>query len=97
MQGECWIWQGCGHPKGYGRLKHQGRTHFVHRFVYELVYRGAGEQIMHSCDVRLCCNPAHLSNGTNRENVLDCHEKGRRNYQQDPPTNLTIVNRSGQV
>ena len=32
---------------------------------------------MYSCDNRRCCNPKHLSVGTNRENALDMMRKGR--------------------
>ena len=35
--------------------------------------------LMHSCDNRLCCNPAHLKPATIGENNQDCNEKGRRN------------------
>lgn len=36
-----------------------------------------GHCVMHTCDVRLCCNPAHLRVGTLSDNVLDMYEKGR--------------------
>jgi hypothetical protein len=32
---------------------------------------------MHMCDVRRCCNPAHLRLGTQSENVFDASAKGR--------------------
>lgn len=36
-----------------------------------------GLQILHKCDVRACCNPAHLFIGTQSDNIDDMHEKGR--------------------
>jgi hypothetical protein len=35
--------------------------------------------VMHSCDNPPCCNPAHLSAGTVRDNALDMIAKGRAN------------------
>ena len=36
-----------------------------------------GMVLMHSCDNRPCCNPAHLSVGTPRDNQEDKVRKGR--------------------
>jgi len=36
-----------------------------------------GKDVCHTCDVRLCCNPAHLFIGTRSDNVADCVAKGR--------------------
>jgi hypothetical protein len=36
-----------------------------------------GKVVMHSCDVRLCINPEHLSVGTQKENIQDAIQKGR--------------------
>jgi len=34
--------------------------------------------VLHRCDNRRCCNPAHLFLGTNGENVFDKVAKGRQ-------------------
>ncbi|WP_369074505.1 helix-turn-helix domain-containing protein [Rhizobium ruizarguesonis] len=39
---------------------------------------------LHSCDNKLCCNPAHLRWGTQSENVLECIQRldGRKAFLQ---------------
>lgn len=74
----CWIWIGSINPAGYGTF---GSRH-AHRVSWER-HRGPipkGLQVHHDCpgaDNRRCVNPAHLWLGTQRENVLDMHAKGR--------------------
>lgn len=67
----CWLWDGLVDPKGYGRAYVNGKTHAVHRFVYEH-YRGPippGLQIDHLCRVRCCVNPDHLEPVTSEVNT----------------------------
>jgi hypothetical protein len=57
----------------------------AHRVSWEIANRrhvGKGCYVLHSCDNPPCVNPAHLSEGTPTENVHDCIEKGR--YQYNP-------------
>lgn len=78
----CWLWTGAVYNDGYGAfMLNSGKTsRRAHRYAFE-INRGrapkAGMQVMHSCDVRLCCNPRHLSEGDNFENMQDCSLKGR--------------------
>lgn len=47
---------------------------------------------MHSCDNPACINNAHLSVGTQADNVLDMHNKGRAKYligEDNPNSKLT--------
>lgn len=77
----CWLWHGAASGNGYG--SHRGR--YAHRVAYELAVGAipAGHDVRHSCDVRMCVNPSHLSHGTRRQNVHDAisrdrHARGER-------------------
>lgn len=77
--GSCWIWTGCTRTDGYGAIKVSGKTQAVHRVAFE-AYHGPiedGNVVLHRCDNRKCFNPAHLTQGTQRENIADCIQKGR--------------------
>lgn len=77
---ECWPWTGAlNRAGGYGHLSWGGRTIYAHRLAHTL-RKGPipeGMQILHACDNPLCCNPAHLSAGTQAENIADMVAKGR--------------------
>jgi hypothetical protein len=81
---ECWPWLGNTDPGGYGQLVLGGGAHKAHR-VARVLANGAippsgiarSLSVCHSCDNRLCVNPAHLWVGTDRDNVQDMVRKGR--------------------
>jgi hypothetical protein len=82
--GECLLWTGAT-ARGYGIISLAGRMVKTHRLAYELAHGPIppgegphGTVVMHSCDRPLCCNPAHLSLGTQRDNMLDAAAKGHR-------------------
>lgn len=68
--GACWPWQGCLDANGYGWLRWQGRRARAHRVALELDGRPvpAGWHGIHLCNVKRCCNPAHLRPGPQCEN-----------------------------
>lgn len=67
----CWIWMGQLNEKGYGRIRHLGRTRFAHRVSFELFTgRTAEDHLDHLCRVRCCINPEHLEPVTPRENAI---------------------------
>jgi len=79
----CWIF--AGRPcnlAGHIHIMRPDRSRvYAHRFSYQLHHGGrsipAGKVVMHSCDRPTCVNPAHLSLGTQKQNVHDAIAKGR--------------------
>lgn len=81
----CWLWLKGTTPKGYGRVKWLGKDNYAHRVAFFLHYgHWAKGDTMHTCDVRTCCNPYHLKEGTRSENIQDCWNKGRAHFQKHP-------------
>lgn len=68
----CYVWQGGKTRNGYGTVRHEGKTYYVHRLAYEITYGviPKGLQIDHLCRNRLCWKPEHLEAVTQRENLL---------------------------
>lgn len=78
---ECWLWNAAIDTMGYGVINGggRGRKLYAHRVSYELAVGPIPSEleILHSCDVRPCVNPAHLSVGTRKDNVADARSKHR--------------------
>lgn len=84
----CWLWQRRRKTRlngNYGVIsvvigKRKNKKVHVHRAAYEAFIGPIPENmcVLHTCDNPPCCNPAHLSLGTQAENLMDCIKKGRR-------------------
>ena len=80
---ECWIWNASVDGKGYGQINagcRGAKMLRAHRVSYE-VFIGEiphGLCVLHKCDTPRCVNPSHLFLGTQKDNVKDCWDKGRR-------------------
>lgn len=78
----CLLWIGDSYPNGYGRFWFEGRSVGAHRVAMRLA-RGempaTGAIVLHKCDTPACVNPAHLSTGTQLDNMRDRNTKGRAN------------------
>src|SRR6267378_7053439 len=81
--GKCWEWNGAIGSHGYGvvTITENGlkMSWLVHRLSYTVLVGNIPSNlcILHSCDNRKCCNPAHLFTGTRSENVADMRAKNR--------------------
>ena len=84
---ECWPWKGGAYKNGYGQLQFDGQKLKAHRYAAFLsglvtdpvaprFLRGSGF-VLHTCDNKLCCNPAHLEVGTFQKNTADAVARGR--------------------
>ena len=68
---ECWPWMGAKSRKGYGRYFHMYRDVIAHRLSFFIAHGKMPDGVTdHLCRNRLCVNPAHLEDVTNKENVL---------------------------
>lgn len=83
----CWLWTG-RKLNGYGKVNINSNVYNAHRV--SLVISGVlsnpskktlganGEIVMHLCDNRSCVNPVHLKVATQKENMNDAQQKGRK-------------------
>lgn len=81
----CWPWTG-GLSKGYGKLTVGKVALAAHRVAYALT-RGpvpSDVSVLHRCDNKKCCNPAHLFLGTQADNMIDMLLKGRERNGHQP-------------
>lgn len=77
--GLCWLWTGAKNNKGYGRIAVNRKSTLAHRVSYELAHevKVGSSKVLHTCDVPACVNPAHLTIGTQKDNLMDMARKGR--------------------
>lgn len=77
-QRSCWLWKGHLQDTGYGVISINSIELKVHRVAYFLERGGINDALMvlHKCDVRRCVNPAHLYQGTAKDNAKDMSQRG---------------------
>jgi hypothetical protein len=91
----CWIWMGTTNKDGYGQIYINYKLHLAHRIVYLLhTKRFPTDNVLHTCDNPPCCNPKHLFEGTQNDNVQDMKVKkraARLNGVNNPNSKLTNI------
>lgn len=76
----CLLFTGSRHRTGYGSFRLQGRVAQAHRVSWTIHYGPPPwdkPYVLHTCDVRLCCEPSHLWCGTVADNAIDMAAKWR--------------------
>lgn len=80
----CWEYQGSRDTNGYGLFCVAGKYVNTHRFAWFAHHKQWPTMyVLHRCDNRICCNPAHLFLGTQSDNMQDCAAKGRLAIQKE--------------
>ncbi len=78
----CWEWYGPKYRNGYGKFSVRYKGVLAHRYAYQVLGGRElvdGKCVCHTCDNRLCVNPAHLRQETQKWNMQDAKSKGRLN------------------
>lgn len=76
----CRFW-----PRGdtYGKTYWNSKAELAHRVAFLLhngwLPTGRKQVVMHECDEPRCCEPTHLTVGTQHQNMVDLFARGRGN------------------
>ena len=77
--GDCLLWRGTTNKvTKYGVLSiAAGISRGAHTVAFFLEHGRWPERLRHTCDNTLCCNPAHLIEGSQQDNMDDKVARGR--------------------
>jgi len=77
-EGDCWIWLPSRNNHRYGRFGKDHKIEKAHRVAYILTKGDIpdGLEVCHSCNNKICCNPAHLYLDTHRGNMIAAARDG---------------------
>lgn len=80
---ECWLWHGKDGNR-YGnvsRFYDDKRSELSHRVAYYLTHNRFPIGVTrHTCDLKHCCNPNHLIEGSRNDNIQDAVERNLTAY-----------------
>ena len=82
----CQVWQGNLDIGGYGYFRAFGkqvRCHVIAKEAQLVCHKPVGKVTRHLCNVRACCNPAHIAFGTLSENANDKKTNGTCFFSSD--------------
>lgn len=88
----CWPWKAATAAGDYGKFqittgwREPGKPKQIHVRAPRLALALASRTwptlyVLHSCDNPICCNPAHLREGTQSENIREMDARGRRGHK----------------
>lgn len=95
--GPCWLWTGGQKSGGYGALMVHGTMRTAPQVSWWLHTgewppdRASLRWLLHRCDVRLCCNPAHLYLGSPADNARDRDVRGRNGRAKLTAANVCAI------
>jgi Autographiviridae endonuclease len=85
----CWLW--CSESKSnYPTITINNVARRANRVMYEL-HKGSipkNYEVLHSCDIKCCVNPDHLSVGTHLQNMQEASQRKRFNSRRGSANNL---------
>lgn len=73
----CWPWTANRYKCGYGQMRVGKGPTGAHRVAFFLANGHWPQVARHSCDNKICVNPAHILDGTASDNQLDCVLRNR--------------------
>ena len=93
---ECWEWLAADDGHGRGVIRYNKKLAISARIAYKLYYGTLDKNlnVLHKCDNGMCCNPHHLKQGTQLENMRECKDRGRNKipkfvHEKHPMAKLT--------
>lgn len=97
---DCLPWPFAMNAGGYGVIRHEGRNHVVSRLICQIAHGtppAAGLDSAHSCNNRICCNPAHVSWKTRLANMADALEIGTVLHGEGHPSAILTEDQVKQI
>ena len=74
---DCWPWKAGIGSSNCGQFFDGKKNFIASRFAYEITKGPLVNEACHTCDNRPCCNPNHLFDGTQNDNIQDAVRKDR--------------------